>query len=59
MFLSYDVANQKFLVQIKLGNLKLVGKYKITGKILAIPLHGEGAFISNVSKYLAQKNAYN
>lgn len=50
-FFSYDVANQKFYAQLELDNLKLVGRYKIIGKILAIPLQGEGNFVANVSKY--------
>lgn len=51
IFCSFDVPNLQFFCGGWVENLKLEGKYKVTGKLLIAPIEGEGTFTATVGTY--------
>lgn len=51
---SYDIPNNKFLVKTQMGPVYLNGLYSVSGKILSIPIQGQGEYTTNISKIFLQ-----
>lgn len=54
IFLSIDLATQRYDLNVELPNLLIEAEYGVDGKVLLLPIKGSGPMTANVSKY--QKN---